>query len=391
MFKKYASTAGIFASVVVVLVFQNCGQTPQSFDGSLALTSTEAPVSLDANCLQSSTYDACLFFKNPTNTLSAVQNSYTFANLDQQQVYGVQLPQLIDSQFLKDPQIQIIDMDGVVIQRANFRLPASTTGDGLTVLLATQSYYWAREVLNYFTTAQADLLAGFKVSIVAQAPVLGWSPSVNTIFLSSDDTELRKNSALDASTLTHLTTEAVIHHLSIGKIYDLTGDTNHKDCGINSGPLLKDDCCLSKNGCSKAISAGLSDFISAMIFPSSPAIGDYFSGDVDGAKSCSLSRNFVKNKLLTFQQAFDSCATSGRSGQFYDMGVVMSATLQAVTSQLSITEKKDFLIVLTKTIQKLKGADNFLNFRDLLLAEAAKVSTASRLTTLIHAEFLKRL
>ncbi len=388
---KIAPIGVVVSSLLVVFGFQNCGQTPKSLSGSAPMTSTENPVVFDKNCLLSNVHDACIFFKNPTNTLTGVQSVYTLSELDQQQIYPVQLPKLLSPQFLKDSQIEVLGMDGIVVQISNVRQPASAGADGLSVLLATQSYYWARQVVDYFQTAQSDLLTGFQMSIVAEAPVLGWSPKVKTIFLLSDNSDIRKNSALDASTITHLTTEAIISFLSLGKIYDLTGDTHHKDCGLNTGPFYKADCCRVKTGCSKAISAGIADYINAMMFPSSPMLGDYISGDVDGTKSCSLLRNVNKHKTTTFQQAYDSCAISGRAGQFYDMGVALSATLLAVNSQLSADEKKAFLTILVKSIQQLKGTDNFTTFRDLLLAEAARSPSPEPFAFLIQSEFLKRM
>lgn len=226
---------------------------------------------------------------------------------------------------------------------------------------------------------------------MANAPVLGWSSSVKTLFLSKDIANLRKNSALDASTITHLTTEAVIDFLSSGNIYNLNGDTNHQDCGANSGPFLKNDCCRSKNGCSKAISAGIADYVNAMIFPNSPMLGDFISADLEGSKSCSLSRNPTKNRSLTFQQAYDSCASSGRTGQFYDMGAVLSSALVEISAQLTSEEKKEFLLVLLSAVQQLKGSHHFIDFRDLLLIEAAKSSFQNKLETVIQTELAKRL
>lgn len=92
MLKKYFPISFVFLSILVVFVFQNCGQTPRSLMGdALPFASSESTAVYDKNCLQTTSYDACVFLKNPTNTRAAVLNNYTMDTLSSEQAYAVQL------------------------------------------------------------------------------------------------------------------------------------------------------------------------------------------------------------------------------------------------------------------------------------------------------------
>ena len=321
----------------MLLVFVNCGDSKSSelirsqSSSSLDLDS-DIPVWLNMNnCLNSSTVDACLFFKNPVVTRESVfPSKLTYStDLETYQTMGVLIEELNG----------LDGLDGLdYLQSSSFILSSSqgekveintNAKDELKVsfnehpsrLSQISAYFWATTAKNIMLRRTGLFYAADKaIKIVTDHDFSGWSPGNNTIYL--ETTQTGNSSALDASLVIHLLAEANLYYATQGGSHDIENTNTHVDCGVDDGPVYKNDCCASKLGCASAIISGVSDYMVATLFPNYPAIGELYSNSLNGLSHYSgVSRSPNVMKSFTAQESYESCKDSNANGQVHVMGV----------------------------------------------------------------------
>jgi len=195
-------------------------------------------------------------------------------SLSSLQTFGITLPSRERSAIRLDtPSIRIVS---VLKPGFDGNWKVAWSDENYSIIAHLMSYHWSQAVMEHFRAAGASsYIEDNGLTIDTEAVVTGFSSANKTIYLQAG-TEASAP-ALDASVLVHLMGEAALYFASQGKIYDLARDTRHVDCGTPGGPVYAGDCCASEIGCSKALSAGLSDYLVSVIFESfenATAVGD---------------------------------------------------------------------------------------------------------------------
>lgn len=240
-----------------------------------------------------------------------------------------------------------------------------------------QGFFWANHSLQKVIefSENLEVLDGFAVSLVTGGPFFGWDSEHKTIHLGRKTSG--ESAALDAGAVTHLISESLIDHLSEGRIYELGEEVKERSCGFPGHPIYKRNCCSTKFGCSQAVSAGLSDFLVAMLFPEFPSADDYLNIGTDPMTACALSRHPLQNQFVTADEAFGRCELMRTGGYVFNMASLLTSILWKVYTAASEDNAKFFSKIFIKTLSRLEGSDDFINyfdhFQQIALIEGAAV------------------
>ena len=249
------------------------------------------------------------------------------------------------------------------------------------------SYYYSSSVARQFSKDQELSLSEKKIYLVTQAPVTGWSSEDNTIYLGVHPTT-QQNSGLDASIILNLISEANIYYASQGLIYEKAHST-HKDCQGK-----KEMCCLNEQGCSKAITIGLSHYFSSYFFRQAPTVGESYSNRLKGIEDCSISRDLNESQNVSMEEAFDACE---EKGYVYPMATVYASIWWNVLNQILEEDSKEtnlnlaasFQVFYLKHLESLKGDFNFIDaFSSMKKLDDEKFE--AQFTNYFRSEFIRR-
>ena len=330
-FNKKIFNKRVILSLVVLnamlLAFMNCGDL-KSRESILLRSSSldgDIPAWVDMNdCLNNSTVDACLFFKNPVVTKKSVfPSELTYStDLETYQTMGVLIEDLNGLDYLQSSSFILSSSQGKKVEintNDNNELKVSFN-EYPSRLSQISAYFWATTAKNIMLRRTGLFYAVDKaIKIVTDHDFSGWSPGENTIYL--ETTQTGNSAALDASLVIHLLAEANLYYATQGGSHDIENTNTHVDCGVSDGPVYKDNCCASKLGCASAIISGVSDYMVATLFPNYPAIGELYSNSLNGISHCGVSRSPNVMKSFTAQESYESCKDSNANGQVHVMGV----------------------------------------------------------------------
>lgn len=328
--RKTQKSIFIFIMVGSILVyFQNCGPGFEVVSDKILERIDGLPISgiFDKAC-ESGEYDACLYFKNPMahSELSQESNaeegvaSLSKTNSSPSNTYAVNFFGLFDPSVLMSEDLVIMTDLNTVARSPAGHWRFYNIEQSPEYLAYAMSYYWGSEYLNFLKESGAGYIGGRAIKIYPDSIITGWSHNTGSLFLTSD-VAFGKETAFDSGVLVHLLTEAAIGYATDGEVYELApDDTNHVHCGPEEGPLRAFNCCASSNGCSRAITAGLSDYMVGVMFPTHPSFGDYVFKNKNGAPVCTAQRSLASvNWYPSANQAYNSCSEF-ESGHVYAMG-----------------------------------------------------------------------
>lgn len=346
----------------LVLFYQNCGKNFVVNDLSSSVAIFQG--STNPNCLNDGTSDACLFLKNMVSQSDSPQRSQSAANIEALQTYAVSLNGMISGSQLTNTSFSSYQKGASTplakdpSQKWNFRYSDAL---GKIKLGQVMSFYWANVAVNQALQSTGVFYAVNRgIKLISNDSVYGWAPSKNQIHLkSATDTS---DMALDASLTVYFLGLANLDYATNGRIHQVT-KTNHVACDAGAK-----DCCQSKVGCSRAIASGAADYLVAMTFPESPAVGDGFSDKVNGKSLCGMTtgRNPQSVAAMTMTQAYALCG-AGQQGNTFVMGSVYASIWFNVRNGAgAVPSEVDRLYMLH--LAQLNGDDDFTTAKAKILA-----------------------
>ena len=373
----------VFATFIFGLffLFQNCGEF-KGLDDKGSFTSLFQKI----NCLENFASHSCVIDKN-----SVYEKGETFSELDYPGyrdllLKPVNLTLLDDSALLKNDTFQILSYTGDQVN-VNGPLKFSYESDNGVFLSQVTSYYYSSLAMGFSESTEL-FLTGKGLYIITQAPLTGWSSEDNTIYLGleeGEDEDMQHDSGLDGGILLNLVSEANIYYATKGSI-NRGLETKHRDCqGKNQM------CCVDENGCSKAISIGLSMYFASHFFPQAPTVGESYNNSFTGVEDCGISRDLNVSKDILISEAFSACGGNDE-GYVYPMATVYASIWWNVRNKLleeAPGETEDFQKFYLEHLKTLNGG---LNFRDAyrLAEDTDSKSFESKFTSYIREEFIRR-
>jgi hypothetical protein len=391
--KFMVALAFISTGVVLSLGFQNCGGYKPS---AAWIASLSQAVSLDLassgqlidDCMDRQGVDACLFLKSPVTQKGSALESGT-GELTSLQRYAVRLPALDGSGFLRNASFSVQGpaAEKISLENGSWKFPV---GDSALRLAHISAYYWLTMAAMAIKNRTGEFYAeGRNIKVVVNDDKTGWSSSDNSIRLevSADGRPI----AFDAGVMIHLLAQANLHYATLGKIDDMGNDTHHMDCGPTGGETYQNDCCQTKDGCSRAVAAGASDYLVALMFPDAPTVGEYWANRGSGLGFCNISRDLRMNANLSASEAFGACRDFGVAGEIYNMGTLYASIWWEIRKQLkqdpAATLQFDQLYM--RHLSALDGADTITT----AVSKAKQIDArdfAGRFTQLFDAEIGRR-
>lgn len=383
----------------IAVIFQNCGRfhsLPSTSElDSASMRSSVDDGAYDSNCLANPAYDACIFMKSPLwqkggSVSVADLNAAPLSNF---QTFGIVLPTRARSAVRLDT--SSIHIVSVLKPGFDGGWKVVWSNENHSIIAHLMAYHWSQAVMEYFRAAGASsYIEDNGLTIDTEAAVTGFSSTNKTIYLQAGAGVSAH--ALDASVLVHLMGEAALDFASQGKIYDLAQDTRHVDCGSPGEPVYAGDCCASEIGCSKALSAGLSDYLVSVIFEkfeNATAVGDGVSMDPAGVPICgSMNRNPSLLARVRASEAYNACAGEGRAGQVFAMGSFYSSiwwSVRRVVTQMNPNHLGDLDRLYVQLLARLDGADDFRTALGKLIQLDQQIFQ-SKFSALFQEEYLRR-
>ena len=285
---------------------------------------------------------------------------------------------------LRNDTFRILSYKGPQVQTTKCSLKFDYESDQGATLSQVTSYYYS-SLARQFSKDKELSLIGQGVYIITQSSVTGWSSKDNTIYLGVH-TETQHDSGLDGSIILSLISEANIYYASEGAIYKRTNQ-NHRDCREE-----KEMCCLSEEGCSKALTIGLSHYFSSYFFRTAPTIGEAYSNSLTGIEDCGISRDLNQSKDLSLTEAFSACEEDSHHGYVYPMATVYASIWWNVFNKIMNTEPQEvnrFQVFYLEHLKRLKGNFNFIDaFHSMSDLDSKEFE--SKFTHYFRDEFIRR-
>ncbi len=264
-------------------------------DGSLTPSSDK----LSANCADDSSFDACIFQKNPV-----AQEQGVVADLNAARKFGVKLRGLATTGFLENDRVRVLTLStprASLLERA--KLKGSIAGD-VSYVEQASAYYYANLALEFLEKqVGSERLPEGVLKIYADDAFTGYSAMNGSIHLEKKSTRTPK--ALSGEVVTQLLGQSLASRLS-GRQVHAAGSAQHKSCELEAR-----GCCATTMGCSQALLNGFGDYVGAMIFPTSTRLGESLSNSVQGQQLCSLRRDLASMITRTRAQVFAACSSQG--------------------------------------------------------------------------------
>lgn len=425
---------GIYALMTVsAVLFQNCADsrfsaavtedhsesTTEAVDASGTVSNGEAQFSanpvifsqaaLDASCLQNSSYDACIFLKNPVAANGgALPSPVDFhSDLSRVQTYGVRLTDLDSSGHLQNSSLVVesttLDCGsesattGSASGSNNTSLGAATdTSDSTTsATCASRPYRLTRTAQGdwkypYSTSnnkAVAHLMAyywlNYQINLMSERSgiffardrnikVNPYNPAlVNNARYDFQANSIEMGPALVSTTppLAHemaLSAEIYLHEMGHANLH-FGSNGNASRNMQNSVTIDRTTYCNDANGCIGAIHEGQADFHAALIFPDRTAFMESLVNNIAGTndmlealpgRAGGIPRDPARNSALTAQQAFESPAPYRRGGEIHRLGIVYSSAWWSLYSRTGVN-KIEIEQLFSEHLRVLDGRDTF--------------------------------
>lgn len=437
---------GLFFFVGAVLLFQNCHQFGDMVHQLLPVRSFQG------NCLEAPINYTCVINKNLVYERGEV---FSEEGLDYRDLFlkPVRLELLDGSGFLKNDTFQVLSYEGKQVSTSGSLKFGYEVDNGVS-LSQVMSYYYSSLAMKFSPDKDLSLV-GNGLYIITQAPVTGWSSEDNTIYLGletkivdnlvegivkseggkpskkgksfsgqeiqadgnlddenratkgevsremggegagslvqedSEENSLgplnQHDNALDGSIILNLVSEANIYYATKGAI-NKQMESKHRDCQSQ-----EQMCCINEEGCSKAISIGLSMYFSSHFFPEAPTVGESYSNRLTGIEDCGVSRDLNVSESILVSEAFVSCGEENK-GYVYPMATVYASIWWSVRKEILASrpeEAKNFQIFYLEHLKELHGDLNFIDAYQLI-EELDSKSFGSVFGPYFNSEFVRR-
>ncbi len=377
----------VFFMVVVVgpvFLFQNCGKF-EALDSDSPFRSSV--LSQQVSCLENFLSYSCVVDKNSVYEKGGISetNNPAYTGL---LLKPVILTLLDDSGLLKNDTFQILSYTGKQVN-VHGPLKFSYELDNGVFLSQVTSYYYSSLAMGFSESTEL-FLASKGLYIITQAPVTGWSSEDNTIYLGLENDEEthqinQHDSGLDGSILLNLVSEANIYYASKGAI-NRGLETKHRNCQ-NKEQM----CCVDENGCSKAMSIGLSMYFASYFFSLAPTVGESYNNSLTGVEDCGISRDLNVSKDILISEVFGVCG-EGNEGYVYPVATVYASIWWNVRNKLlneALDEAENFQKFYLEHLKDLNGNLNFIDaYR--LIGELDSRDFGSQFTPYFREEFIRR-
>lgn len=365
----------VASCMILILGFQNCNLDdpfPQENDSNFtSSTYTEFTATLpiakgirDTNCMDSSQYNACIFWKNPVaqNNMSFTPATTYETDLSYLQIYGVNIAGMTDG-YLKNSTYNVtIDWNSVERATANdegtwkFHYAA----DPQHRIAQIMTYYWLTYQMSFMQQVSGKWDAEDKnVQVVALSDDLEndayFSPLENKIVMGYFNSSVYKEngeieSALSADILLHEAAHASFYH---GNPNRLSMDkTTHKRCSTTT-------CCMGYEGCFKAINEGQADFHSVIIFESSPTIGEGVTNNLQRGLGLCMDRDLEAIRDRTALDIYNACGPgSPFSGEIHNLGTFYASLWWILYTTQSVS-KNEIIKLFVEHLPLVSTSDTF--------------------------------
>lgn len=266
-------------------------------DGSLNPSSDM----LSSSCAQDSSFDACIYSKNPVAQEQSPPN-----DLNAVRKFGVKVRGLLKTGFLENDWIQVYALNSPRFTLASRAQLKSGTNTGSEVEQFS-AYYWSNRVLEYLQArlgSERVPVTGLK--IYADDVFTGYSGSNHSLHFEKKPGSAAK--ALSGEIVIHLLAQSIADELSGKKLFS-PDQTKHNSCALDPK-----GCCTTEIGCAQALGNGFGEYVAAMAFPDSAKVGesvglstDGRGGNTGGQSLCGVNRSMVVLSLKTKTEIFNAC------------------------------------------------------------------------------------
>jgi hypothetical protein len=312
-------------SFPLIVLFQNCDGFKALQNKSLSTVafgsnggSDLQPSSdkLDANCSRDTSYDVCIFYKNPVAQIQTplpqlMNNNLDFSSL---QIYGVKLTGLKNTGFLENDKFQILTLNVPRLSTNNpFGLKVGILADSQFTIPQMMTYYWLERTAEYLEARLGRLASSTGLlKVYVDDSIAGFSSASQSIHLTKTD----------AGNKMALSGDLAIYYYGVANAWSASAGLitknitrNHIDC--NSRSL---ECCTTSMGCAKALQSAAGDYFVHLMFPDRLGLGEAWINNASGIGYCGVNRNLSLNQKLSADQAYAACAAQSANGEVHVMG-----------------------------------------------------------------------
>ena len=329
---------------ILIATYQNCNFddpaliTTDSFTERPFNAKASAPIpggSIDPSCMNSSEYNACIFFKNPVAQKgSPFDPPITFlTNLSSIQIYGVNITGTIDG-LLKNGTYDIViswDQAQRTQVKADGTWKFEYANDPNHHVAQVMAYYWLTYQMSYMQQKASWYAENRNIQVNVLSSDLEndayFSSRENTIALGHFTLKGQIEAALSADIVLHEAAHASFYYSNSSR--GTYSENTHRSCSDDQAI-----CCTSYRGCFKAINEGQADFHSLIIFsslsssssPLIPLIGEGVTNELsDGLGICiPRNMNYLSDQLAT--NVYDGCdSQNDLQGEIHMMGALYAS------------------------------------------------------------------
>ena len=256
---------------------------------------------LDAGCASSTAYDTCLFRKNP---VAQAGGTVWLNQLELTRELGVKIRGVTrGATGLENARLRVLTLFTRRLDLTKPSLLKAPWSETESYVEQLAAYYWANLALDYLENRVGPLpLRGLK--IYADDAFTGYVSATQSVHLEKSAVQIPR--ALSGEVVVQLVGQALAQSLAAGRLFP-TDPAKHNAC-------LQDPkgCCAGADGCAGALGNAFGDYFAAMIFPTSPRLGETLVNGVDGQSICGLRRDPAALKAKTKTEIFNACADKGR-------------------------------------------------------------------------------
>ncbi|MBX3022340.1 MAG: hypothetical protein KF799_11760 [Bdellovibrionales bacterium] len=255
---------------------------------------------LSDNCTGDAAFDMCLFQKNP---VAQENKAIAVGELASVQRFGVKLRGLTATGYLTNGKLEILTLNTPrlsVAGRPQLKLAPSDENSQIEQLSA---YYWANRTLEYLNgRVGAALVPLTPLKIYVDDGFTGYAANRNSIHLEKTTGQVPR--ALSGDVIVHFMGEALAYDLS-GRTLFPGAAAQHKSCGLSPR-----GCCTNASGCAQALGSAFGDYVTAIMFPTTPRLGEAVSGSTAGQTLCTMSRDLASLAVRTKAEIYAACSSA---------------------------------------------------------------------------------
>lgn len=252
---------------------------------------------LAEDCFQNSAFDACVFLKNP---VAEAQGAVSVSDLDSKRHFGIKLKDLDQGGGLENRYVQILTLNTPRLSLADLSLLKKPISVQMSYAEQLNSYYWADRMFTYLQARLGtNLLPQDPIKIYVDDAFTGYSSKNHSIHLQKKDGLISR--ALSGDVVLQLVGQSLAQNLSQDRLFPVD-NSKHKICGQDPR-----GCCQTQDGCAEALADGFGDYVTAMMFPGNPRLGETLAASTAGQDLCGIKRDLASLSSLTLEQAFAMC------------------------------------------------------------------------------------